>query len=294
MTKVLVIGGSGFLGSHVADSLTLNGYEVTIFDKYPSKWINNSQWMVLGDLMDFNHLNETVAEHEVVYNFAGVADLNDAINKPIETAEINILGNLNALQASKNNSIKRFVYASSQYVYSREGGFYKCSKQSSEHFVEEFQKSYGLDFTILRYGSIYGPRSDHSNGVYRIIRSALETGKISYKGDIESMREYIHVLDASDASVQILSENYANQSVILTGHELMRVSDFLKMLSEIIDLPENNINFVDERYLSHYIRTPYAYQPKFGKKYIPKSHIDLGQGLVDLITEIDSSISDVK
>ena len=289
MKQALIIGGSGFLGSHVADSLSDSGIKVSIFDRTPSKWLRDDQIMITGDILDLDALCAAIHNKDYVYNFAAVSDLNEAIHQPIKTANINIVGNLNALEACRINKVERFIYASSLYVYSREGGFYKCSKQSSEHFVEEYKKTYDLDYSILRYGTLYGPRSDESNGVYRIIKSALEDNEISYKGDVESMREYIHVLDAAYASVKILDNEYKNQSIILTGHELLKVSDFLSILAEILNYSKKQISFENERYTSHYIRTPYAYQPKFGKKFIPSSHIDLGQGLIQLISEIDLS-----
>ncbi len=287
MKKAVVVGGSGFVGSHVADCLSDNGYQVVIFDNVQSPWLRKDQDMVINDILNGEKLKEVIKNSEVVYNFAALADLNQTVDQPIKTAEINILGNLNVLEACRINKVKRFVYASSVYVYSREGGFYRCSKQSSEHYVEEYEKTYGLDYTILRYGSLYGPRADNTNGLFRIVDSALKTGKIKYKGDIESMREYIHVEDAARASVSILDQSFKNQSIILTGQESMRVFDMLKMLAEILNLSEDSVEFTEERYNSHYIRTPYAYQPKLGRKYIPPTHVDLGQGLLQIIDEID-------
>jgi len=287
MKKAVVVGGSGFVGSHVADCLSDNGYQVVIFDNVQSPWLRKDQDMVINDILNGEKLKEVIKNSEVVYNFAALADLNQTVDQPIKTAEINILGNLNVLEACRINKVKRFVYASTVYVYSREGGFYRCSKQSSEHYVEEYEKAYGLDYTILRYGSLYGPRANNTNGLFRIVDSALKTGKIQYKGDIESMREYIHVEDAAYASVSILDRAFKNQSIILTGQESMRVFDMLKMLAEILNFSENSVEFTEERYNSHYIRTPYAYQPKLGRKYIPTTHVDLGQGLLQIIDEID-------
>jgi UDP-glucose 4-epimerase len=191
------------------------------------------------------------------------------------------------LEACRRHKVGRFVYASTVYVYSREGGFYRCSKQSAEHYVEEYQRVYGQDYTILRYGSLYGPRSDDSNGLFRIVRSALETGSVCYEGSPEAMREYIHVEDAARASVAALGDDFRNQSVVLTGHEPMRVLDLLKMLAEILDMPDA-VKFVEGDYTGHYVRTPYAYQPKLGRKYVPPLHVDLGQGLLQLIDEVRS------
>ena len=285
MRKVCVIGGAGFLGSHVADELSDAGYAVCVYDLRPSPWLRADQQMVVGDLLDGRALAGAVAGCEAVYNYAAVADLNDALGKPVETVRVNVLGAVEALEACRLQAVRRFVYASTVYVYSREGGFYRCSKQAAEHFVEEYQRAYGLDFTILRYGSLYGPRSDETNGLHRIVRDALMRGVISYPGNPEAIREYIHVQDAARASVVALGPEYRNESVMLTGHQPMHVADLLKMIAEILGIPDA-VEFRDEHYAGHYVRTPYAYQPKLGRKYAPPLHVDLGQGLLQLIDEI--------
>jgi len=285
MSKVCVIGGSGFLGSHVADQLSEAGYQVRIYDKAPSRWLRPDQEMVVGDILDAATLMQAIAGAEIVYNFAAVADLNYALTRPVETLHVNVLGTVNIMEACRAQSVRRFVYASTVYVYSREGGFYRCSKQAAEHYVEEYQRAFGLDFTILRYGSLYGPRADASNGLFRIVRDALTRGSISYAGNPEAIREYIHVEDAARASVVILGEEFRNQSIVLAGHEPMRVLDLLKTLAEIMGMPDA-IDFRDEEYAGHYVRTPYAYQPKLGRKYAPPLHVDLGQGLLQLIDEV--------
>jgi UDP-glucose 4-epimerase len=241
--------------------------------------------MCVGDLLAFESLKEVVKGCDAVYNFAALADLNEALVKPLETVNINILGNVNVLEACRLQGVKRFIYASTVYVYSREGGFYRCSKQASENYVEEYQQVYGLDYTILRYGSLYGPRADESNGLFRIVKKALETGILRYEGSPESLREYIHVEDAARASVIALNEDFRNQSVVLTGQEPMRVLDLLEMLAEILGM-KNPIEFLPGEQPGHYIRTPYAYQPKLGRKYVPVMHVDLGQGLLQLIDEL--------
>jgi len=288
MKKAVVVGGSGFIGSHVADCLSDDGYQVTIYDFVKSLWFRESQEMVIGDILDDKALKQVIKGADVVYNFAGLANLDQALNQPINTAKINILGNLNVLEACRIHNVKRFIYASTMYVYSREGSFYRCSKQSSEHYVEEYQRVYGLDYTILRYGSLYGPRADDTNGIFRIISSALKTGKVQYKGDIESMREYIHVYDAARASVSILDESFKNESIILTGQEQMSLNNLLKMIAEILNYKDDSVEFIEGKYSGHYVRTPYSYQPKLGRKYIPSTHVDLGQGLLQVITDLDN------
>lgn len=286
--RACVIGGSGFLGSHVCDHLSDAGYAVSILDQVASPWLRADQKMLVGDLLDEALLDESIAGSDVVYNFAAIADLDKAIATPVETARVNVLGNVLVLEACRRHTVRRFICASTVYVYSRDGGFYRCSKQAAEQYVEEYQRAYGLDYTILRYGSLYGPRSDNRNGLFRIVQDALQTGVIRYVGSPEAMREYIHVEDAARASVAALGPEFCNASVVLTGQEAMRVSDLLKMLAEILGKGAS-VEFVEAEQAGHYVRTPYAYQPKLGRKYVPPMHVDLGQGLLQLIGEIQAA-----
>ena len=284
--KTLVLGGSGFLGSHVADQLILAGHDVRVFDRESSPWLHPNQEMIVGDLSDQYAMDEAIKGCDVVYNFAAIADLDEALSKPVETARINVLGNVQVLEACRKARVQRYIYASTVYVYSRDGGFYRCSKQAAEQYVEEYQRSYGLDYTILRYGSLYGPRSDSRNGLWRIIKNALETGTVSYEGSPEALREYIHVEDAALSSVDALGEEFRNQHVLLTGHQPMPVIDLLHMLAEILGLHQDSVRFIPAEHIGHYVRTPYAFQPKIGRKFTPSLHVDMGQGLLQLIEEI--------
>jgi len=288
MKKAVVIGGSGFIGSHVADKLSDVNYSVTVFDRVHSRWLRQDQAMVIGDIQDADALDSAIEGADVVYNFAALADLNEALRQPLKTIRVNIEGNLLVLDACRKYGVSRFMYASTVYVHSREGGFYRCSKQASEAYIEEYQRVYGLDYTILRYGSLYGPRADDTNGLYRIVKEALETGKLCYEGHPDAMREYIQVEDAAKASVAALEQEFRNESVVLTGQEPMRVLDVLKMLAEILGLEDDAVDFKDGNYIGHYVRTPYAYQPKLGRKYIPPLHVDFGQGLIQLIAELNN------
>lgn len=282
------MGGSGFLGSHVVDALSQSGYHTRILDTVSYPYLSGNQEMIVGDILDESVLDAAIKGCDVVYNFAAIADLNEALTKPLETVTVNILGNVRALEACLRHKVRRYVYASTVYVYSRDGGFYRCSKQSAEQYVEEYQRSYGLDYTVLRYGSLYGPRSDHHNGLWRVVKGAIETGKIRYEGSSEAMREYIHVEDAARASVAILGDEFRNQHIVLTGQEPMRVMDLLKMLEEIMGMSDA-VEFAETNQDGHYIRTPYAYQPKLGRKYVLPMHVDLGQGLLQLISEVEKS-----
>jgi len=267
----------------------MSGHNVRIFDFKKSSWIRDDQEIIIGDLLDAEAVNEAIKESDIVYNFAAVSDMNYSLNQPLETMRVNVLGNTNVLEGCKLNKIKRFIYASTVYVNSREGSFYRISKQTSEQLVVEYQRLYGIEYTILRYGSVYGPRSDEHNGLFRIVSNALKTGVVSYEGHPESLREYIHVEDVARASVVVLEEEFCNENVVLTGQEGMRVYDMLKMLAEIMGLPEN-IEFIESSNKEHYVRSPYSYEYRIGRKYSPPLHVDLGQGLVQLLNEVQTKM----
>ena len=283
--KITVFGGSGFLGSHVCDKLSDAGHEVTVFDLCPSPWPGPGHTMIPGDILDADAVRSAVAGAEAVYNFAGIADIGEAGNQPVNTVRYNILGNVLALEACRLEGVQRFIFASSLYVYSKDGGFYRCSKQASELYIENYHEAYGLEYTILRYGSLYGPRSDRRNAIYRFAREALETGRISYYGRPTALREYINVEDAARASVDILAPEYANHHIVLTGSQPIRVGDVLKMIAEMLG---RNIafDFLAEGETGHYEITPYSFNPKIGKKMAPKLTTDLGQGILQVIESI--------
>jgi UDP-glucose 4-epimerase len=287
--KITVFGGSGFLGSHVCDKLSEAGHEVTIFDARPSPWFRPDQRMIVGDILDENLVDKTVKESEIIFNFAGLADIGEANTRPIDTVRYNILGNTIILDACRKAKVSRYIFASSVYVYSNSGGFYRCSKQACEAYIETFQENFGLEYTILRYGSLYGPRADERNAIYRYILQALKEKKIHYYGREEALREYIHVEDAALSSLEMLKPEYANQNVILTGHQPMKVRNVLKMIVEMLG-EDIELFFETNPSSGHYDITPYSFSPKIGKKWAPPLHMDLGQGFLRVIEEIHKKL----
>ena len=96
-------------------------------------------------------------------------------------------------------------------------------------------KVFNLDYTIIQYGSLYGPRADATNGLRKIIESAINDEEITYQGDPEAIRSYIHVLDAADSSIKILDDVFKNETLILSGQQSMKVEDLLQMVAEILE-----------------------------------------------------------
>jgi UDP-glucose 4-epimerase len=290
--NIVVFGGSGFLGSHVADALTAAGHAVTVYDLRTSEYLKPNQRMIVGDILNEQLVREAVQGQDVLFNFAGLADIDDAKTKPIETVKYNILGNTVLLEAARQAGIKRFVYASTIYVYSDSGSFYRCSKCACELYIETYQKQYGLNYTILRYGTLYGTRADMRNSVYRFVVQAMSEGKIAYPGNGDEIREYINVLDAAQASVEILRDEFINQQIIFTGHYPMKVNELLTMIKEILKKDIEIIyNPPDYDYpMEHYTITPYTFVPKLGRKYVKHHYVDLGQGLLLCMQEIFDKI----
>lgn len=283
--KVIVFGGSGFLGSHVADTLTDAGHDVIIYDIRPSLYLRKNQKMIVGDILDEKAVEKAVKGSDIVYNFAGIADINEASQRPLDSIRYNIVGNSIILEASRKAKVKRFVFASSLYVYSKAGSFYRSTKQACELLIENYHEVFGLSYTILRYGSLCGPRSDDNNFIHRVIRQALTEGKITREGDGEEIREYIHILDAAKGSVDILSEEFANQHVILTGQQQMKIKDLLMMIKEMLN-NKVKIEFLPANKNHHYKFTPYSFAPKIGTRLTSKTYLDLGQGILDSIFTI--------
>lgn len=291
MKNVVVFGGSGFLGSYVADELVRRNYNVIIADLTESKYLNNNQKFKKVNIMDIKNIQSIIKDADFVYNFVAIANLDDAIHDPINTMKINVMGNLNILEACRNNQkIERFIYASSAYALSSEGSFYGISKQSSEKLIEEYYKRYGLKYTVIRYGSLYGERASHNNYIYNLLENAIKQGKLQYKGDGQDLREYIHAADAAKLSVDILEDiQYENEHIILTGTERLKRIELLTMINEIMQNKLKVMQVSDDN-MGHYKITPYSYHPTVAKKLVANPYIDLGQGLLECIQEIYKTI----
>lgn len=290
--KAIVFGGSGFVGSHVADALSTAGHQVTVADIRESPYLRPEQQFSRVDLLDFDAVAEVVADADAVYNFAGIADISEARQRPVETVRVNVLGNVHLLEASRLAHVRRYVLASTIYVYSESGSFYRTGKQACELYVEEYQREYGLDYTIVRYGTLYGPRATETNSVHRYLSEALRDHRIVAHGTGDEIREYIHVEDAARLSVEILSDDFRNEQVILTGHQRMRFRDLLALIREIVGgdvevvLEPPAPTDAEAAEAGHYAITPYVFRPRVGRKLVNHYYMDMGQGLLECLREI--------
>ena len=293
--KVVIFGGSGFLGSYLADELLKSNYKVIIADTQKPKNNFASQKFVKVNILDLESIKSSIRGVDAVYNFASIANLDDARKNPLNTINMNILGNTNILEACRlNGKIKRYIYASSAYALSDKGSFYGISKLSSEKIVKEYHDKFNLNYTIIRYGSVYGEKAYHNNYLYNLLYKAIKYGELNYHGDGDDIREFIHATDISKLSVEVLkNKKYENENVILTGMEKIKRIELLNMINEI--MPRKfKIKKLKNKKTGHYKTTPYSYSPDVAKKIFSNSYIDLGQGIMECIEKIYQDINEEK
>jgi UDP-glucose 4-epimerase len=289
MKKVLVIGGSGFLGSHVADKLSDNGYQVSIFDIEKSTYLRADQKMIIGSISDNKLLDSSINGMDIVYHFAGIADIKESTSDPILTMNINVMCTMHIIDLCVKYSIDRFMYASTIYVYSNHGSFYKTSKQCSELIIENYVKSFNISATIMRFGSLYGARANHFNSIRKMITQAINGGRITRTGDGEEVRDYIHVSDAAETSVKLLGSKEDIEYVMITGNQTYKIKDIVSMINEMMN-NKLEIMYTKESLTEHYHITPYNFKPNIAKKYNIEYTHDLGQGILESIYNIYEEI----
>ena len=280
--KALVFGGSGFLGSHVAEVLSKRGYSVTVADlKKPSYFKKNIKFKKI-DITNEKKILQIVKKNEIIYNFAAIADIQESYDNPIKTFQINIMGSAYILKACISAKVKRYILASSIYAESSQGGFYRVSKQSAELMTAEFGKVNNLRYTILRFGSIYGPRSNLKNGLLKIVNDSLNKKKLIYRGTNKAVRSYIHVLDAAKASVDILKNKFIQKVIIIKGKKSIKIKKLLLYIKKITGL-KSNLIFLNKTQKGHYDKNPRPYKKFKTYNYYGEKTLELTKGLNELV-----------
>lgn len=286
MKKITILGANGFIGSHFANYLlSKNNFKVVLFDLKKNKEFKKNKKMIIGSILDEKKLEMAIKKSDYVFNFAALADLNDAREKPLETALINVVGTIKALIACRKFNIKKFIHASSIYANSEQGGFYGSSKKAAEDYIEKFQKKYKLKFTILRFGSLYGNGADKNNGINIIIDHAIKSNTLLYRGNKKSARRYIHVSDACKACEMAIKKEHDNKYLNVTGKNKIRISNVLNMLSIVTKIPKNKIvykNYINE---GHYINEPKKFIPRQGTNLYLKKYKNFKEGIFEQYLE---------
>ena len=287
MKTIAIFGGSGFLGTYLVDELLKRNHKVFSLDIKPAE-IESEAAFLKVDILDYAKVLELFATYkfDIVYNLAGFANLDKAIEFPIDTFKLNVIGNLNIIEACRIHNVTRYIYASSAYAMSNKGSFYGISKLSSEKIIEEYQRKFNLAFTILRYGSIYSEQDFENNYIFNLVKTAIETGTINHDGDGKEVREYIHAADAAKLSADIIEDDqYIGKHLILTGVERIQRKELFDLINEILD-HKIEINVMNNGYKNHYKYTPYSFSPEESQKLLPNPYIDMGQGILNCIKEV--------
>ena len=291
MKKVLVFGGFGFLGYYLVKELLQRNYEVSVADININEELLSLVNYYECDISNSKEVNLVFSKSnfDIVYNLAGFANLDQAIENPLETIQLNVIGNIHIIEACLAHKVDRFVYASSAYAVSNKGSFYGISKLASEKIIEEYNKKNNLSFVILRYGSVYSEKEYSNNYIYNLVRGAVINGRIDHKGDGKEIREYIHAADAAKLSVDVIeSDVYKNIHVILTGTERMKRIELFNMIKEILN-NKVEVNCNDIGYNNHYKFTPYSFEASVSRKLIANPHIDMGQGILECIRAVHNN-----
>ena len=250
--KILITGGAGFIGSHVADLLIENNFDVSIIDNLSSgklENINPKARFYKCDVRDSEifKIIETEKPQIVIHNAAQMS-VRNSVEDPVNDASINILGGLNLLEACKKLKVEKVIFASSGgVVYGEQQSFpadenhptkpispYGVAKLSFEKYLFYYNYIFGLKYIALRYANVYGPRQDpHGEaGVVAIFsRKLLAGGQPVINGDGKQTRDYVYVKDVAAANLSAIRNDFVGEINIGTGIET-NVNDIFNILKE--------------------------------------------------------------
>lgn len=237
--RILVTGGAGFIGSNVADRFVALGHDVAVFDDLSSgfrEFVHPKAKLYVGDLADAAAVEAAIADFrpDVVDHHAAQIDVRKSVIDPAYDARVNILGTLGLLQSCVAHGVKKFVYASTGGALYGEGrqlpapeehpvnpeSPYGASKHTVEHYLYIWKLLHGLDYTVLRYPNVYGPRQNpHGEaGVNAIFIGLMLAGQApKIFGDGSAVRDYLFVDDVVEANVLALSGGSGEMVNIGTG-----------------------------------------------------------------------------
>ncbi|WP_027364680.1 SDR family oxidoreductase [Desulfotruncus alcoholivorax] len=251
--RVLVTGGAGFIGSHIVDALVARGCQTAVLDNLSSGRMENLDPRVnfyKGDLRDENFVRETLKSERPGYviHHAAQIDVQSSVDWPAEDAAINVIGTINLLEACRSCGVKKIVYASSAAVYGNPRYLpvdekhplqpmsgYGISKHTVEHYLAVYRTLYNLDFTVLRYANVYGPRQDATGegGVVAIFTDRMLRGRrVKIFGTGKQTRDFIYVGDVVNANLSALTGGGGGIFNVSTGMPTS-VNELFDTLKEI-------------------------------------------------------------
>jgi len=259
--KVLVTGGSGFIGSHVVDCLRAADHEPRIFDLVPSPYHDPREVdIVVGDIGDRDALMAATAGCDVIAHLAAVSDVNHVVENPARAEAVNARGTALILDAARAQDVAQVVYASTIWVYGNARGtepldedtplalpahMYTATKLAGEMFCRSYSELYGLEHTILRFGIPYGPRSRPATVLAAFVERALAGHPLMIAGDGSQSRQFVYVEDLAQGLVASLAPPAPNRTYNLVGEEAVSVREIAETVRRLV-APVDILN-VDSR-----------------------------------------------
>jgi UDP-glucose 4-epimerase len=251
--KILVTGGSGFIGSHVVDRLRLRGHDVTNLDLVHSEHHDGDVRTVRGDVLDRGAVRAAVRGCDAVFHLAAVSDVERVVADPSRAEQVNVRGTKILLDAARSARVERFVYASTVWVY---GGspaqqpleedaplvlpshFYTATKLAGEMYCRAYGELFGLANTILRFGIPYGPRSRPTPVVAAFVDRALRGKPLTIAGDGAQSRRFVYVEDLAEGVVAALAPGAAGRIYNLVGEESTSIRAIADTVRDLVaDVP---------------------------------------------------------
>ncbi len=232
--RVMVTGGSGFIGSHVVDKLLDAGHQVRLFELMPSPYRSPEEVdFHPGDITDLDALIGAATGCEAIVHLAAVADVNHVLADPARAQEVNTEGTLKVLEAARQTGVRRVIYGSTIWAYSDcpernvdedtrpepPSHLYTATKLAGEHYCKSYAELYDLEFTILRFGIPYGPRARDATVLAAFCAKAESGERLTVAGDGSQSRRFVYVEDLAEGVVAALRPEAANRIYNLTGDE---------------------------------------------------------------------------
>ena len=263
MNRVLVTGGSGFIGSHVVDKLLAVGLEPVIYDLRQSAHHDPDEVeTVIGNLLDGETLRGAVDGCDAVAHLAAYADVGVVAEQPVDAEETNARGTIAVLEAARITGI-RVVYGSTIWVYCASGEglideeaplglpdhLYTASKLAGEMYCTSYAELYEVPCTILRFGIPYGPRARPAAVIPTFVSKALRGEPLTIAGDGMQTRRFVYVEDLAEGVVSAIERGEKNRVYNLAGDETVTIRELADIVSqqvgdmEIVHTPGRNGDF---------------------------------------------------
>ena len=251
MKKILVTGGSGFIGSHLVDGLLTAGHDVTIYDVETPRFGQECRF-VKGDILDLERLRKAAGGMEIIYNLAAEANVNRFYESPLYSNLVTSHGVINVLQAARLCGIRRVIQASTEWIYGSitedqdvevteetpyaqdPDHLYTSAKIAAELFVKNYATLYGVEYTIMRYGIPFGERARPETVTPIFLSKILNGEELTIHGDGSQTRQFIYVRDLAAGNVCCLSDNASNQVFNLNGTRKISVLEIVNALEGIL------------------------------------------------------------